>query len=139
MSEGILCFVGGLMVLINFVGSLCMYMCGLSNELEYRGYDYPNPLSVRCIFIYWWDLISELSINIFGKVILITLMTIIFSPIIVIHFVATLIGFIGLYICKLFLYVFRENKDKKIEREAKRELKKLEKKEKLEELHGEKK
>lgn len=123
--EGILCFVSGLMVLINFAGSLCMYMGGLGNELEYRGYDYPNPLSVRCIFIYWWELISELSINIVGKTILIILMTIIFTPTILIHFVATLIGFIGLYICKLFLYVFRENKDKKIEREAKRELKKL--------------
>ena len=134
MSEKILCFVGALIVLINFVGSLGMYMGGLSNELEYRGYDYPNPLSVRCIFIYWLDLISELSINMFGKVILITLMTIIFSPIVVIHFVATLIGFIGLYICKLFLYVFRENKDKKIEREAKRELKKLDKQSKLREL-----
>lgn len=118
--EGILCFIGALIVLINIVGSLGMYMSGLSNELEYRGYDYPNPLSVRCIFIYWWDLISELSINILGKVVLITLMTIIFSPIVVIHFVVALIGIIGLYICKLFMYVFRENKDKKIEKQQKR-------------------
>ena len=128
--EGIITFVVGLITIVNFACSLCMYVGGLSYELEYRGYDYPNPLSVRCIFIYWWGLISELSINIFGKVILITLMTIIFSPIVIIHFVATLIGFIGLYICKLFLYVFRENEDKKIEREARRELKKLEKQQK---------
>lgn len=123
---GIFCLVA----LINTIGMPFMYMGGIGDKLEDCGYNYTNPLSVRCIFIYWWELVSELSINILGKVILIILMTIIFSPMVIIHFVAFLIGFIGLYICKLFLYVFRENEDKKIEREAKRELKKLEKQQK---------
>lgn len=129
LIELILAVVVPIIIMVNIFGSLVMYVSGLDVELSYR-YDYPNPLSVKCIFIYWWELISNFSINMVGKTILMILMTIIFLPMIIIHFIATLIGFISLYVCKLFLYVFRENEDKKIEREAKRELKKLEKQQK---------
>lgn len=128
--ECILYCICGLTIIANIIGSMIMYVSGLDSEMEYRGYDYPNPLSVRCIFIYWWGLFDDLPINIFGKIILITLMTIIFMPMIIIHFVATLVGFIGMWICKLFLFVFKEDLEKKILREAKRELKKEQKRRK---------
>ena len=54
-------------------------------------------------------------------------MTIIFSPMIIIHFVFALLGFIALCFCKAFVCIFGENEEKKMLRQAKRELKRLKK------------
>lgn len=129
--EGIIACVVGLIAIINLVGSIGMYVGDLWDIIAYR-YDYPNPLSVRFIFTYWWDFIDDFPINIVGKIILITLMTIIFLPMIILHFVATLVGFIAMWVCKLFLFIFKEDEEKKILREAKRELKKEQKRRKEE-------
>ena len=125
--EVILSFVFIIMFMANLIGSMIMYLGGLGDELDYVGYDYPNPLSVRCIFTYWWNLTLELPINILGQIILMVLMTIIFSPMIIIHFVFTLLGFIALCFCKAFVRIFGENEEKKMLRQAKRELKRLKK------------
>lgn len=115
----------GLLFAVNFVGGIFFYL-EVFDEIEYE-YDYPNPISVKILFKYWWEFISDIGINIYGEIILMILTILFFLPIIIGHIIISSILFIVWCICKLFLFIFKEDEDKKILREAKRELKRYEK------------
>lgn len=117
----ILKIIFGLLVIVNLIGSLFFYL-EVFDEIEYE-YDYPNPISVKILFKYWWEFISDIGINIYGEIILMILTILFFLPIILIHIIFCSIFFIIWCICKLFLFIFKEDEDKKILRKAKRELK----------------
>lgn len=75
-----------------------------------------------------WENIGDMPINIVGKTILITLTTILFLPAIVVIIIASFVFIVIWCVCKFFLIIFAINPEKQMLREARREIKKTQKK-----------